>query len=152
MYRRVYGASGLSYQVNAEGGFRLYPLPRPALVARRGAPLSRAPRGTVALSAENYQFIPEGINEQGLAIVRLQPLRKDRALIAGRMFLTVDGDLGRVEGRLAKNPSFWTTRVNVVRSVSADQRGAHARVAGNDGTTQAVRSVGAPHDVSLRAD
>jgi hypothetical protein len=32
------------------------------------------------------------------------------------MFLTVDGDLLRVEGRLAKNPSFWVTRVDVVRS------------------------------------
>jgi hypothetical protein len=32
------------------------------------------------------------------------------------MFLTIDGDLARVEGRLAKNPSFWVTRVSVVRS------------------------------------
>jgi hypothetical protein len=28
----------------------------------------------------------------------------------------MDGDLRRVEGRLARNPSFWVTRVNVVRS------------------------------------
>ena len=32
------------------------------------------------------------------------------------MFVTrQDADLLRVEGRLAKNPSFWTTRVDVVR-------------------------------------
>ncbi len=39
-----------------------------------------------------------------------------RALIAGRMFVTLDGDVRRVEGRLAKNPSFWVTRVDVERS------------------------------------
>jgi hypothetical protein len=33
------------------------------------------------------------------------------------MFLTtIAGDLVRVEGRLARNPSFWLTRVNLVRS------------------------------------
>ncbi len=37
-------------------------------------------------------------------------------LVDGRMVLTPDGrDLIRVEGRLAKNPSFWTSLVNVVR-------------------------------------
>ena len=46
----------------------------------------------------------------------IRPLRKDRALIAGKIFLTVDGDLLRLEGQLAKTPSFWVTRVNVVRS------------------------------------
>ena len=46
----------------------------------------------------------------------ITPLRKDRSLINGRMFLTAGGDLVRVEGRLAKNPSFWVTRMNVVRS------------------------------------
>jgi hypothetical protein len=49
--------------------------------------------------------------------VSLRPRRKDRSLIDGRMFLTtVNGDLVRVEGRLARSPSFWLTRVNVVRS------------------------------------
>ena len=50
------------------------------------------------------------------AVVAMQPLRKDRGLIAGRMFLTAEGELRRIEGRLARNPSFWTTRVQVVRS------------------------------------
>ena len=32
------------------------------------------------------------------------------------MVLTPDGnDVARVEGRLAKNPSFWTSLVNVIR-------------------------------------
>jgi len=109
--------SGLLYAVTAEGGSGyirsrvLHSLlnEEQRLIARRG-------ESGVALTTDNYQFVPEGINEEGLAVVGLRPLRKDRALIAGRMFVTLDGDLRRVEGRLAKNPSFWTTRVNVVRS------------------------------------
>jgi hypothetical protein len=36
-------------------------------------------------------------------------------LIDGRMVLSAAGDLLRVEGRLAKNPSFWTSHVQVTR-------------------------------------
>ena len=47
----------------------------------------------------------------------MQPRRKERALIAGHMFIKPDdGELVRVEGRLAKNPSFWVSRVEMVRS------------------------------------
>ena len=110
-------ASGLVYEVTSEGGssyirsrvLRSLLDEEQRLIARGGGP-------SVAISTDNYQFTPEGVNEEGFAIVALRPLRKDRSLIAGRMFLTVDGDLLRVEGRLARNPSFWVTRVNVVRS------------------------------------
>lgn len=110
-------ASGLVYQVTAEGGsgyirsrvLRSLLDEEQRLIARNGG-------ATVAISADNYQFTPEGLNEEGLAVVIMRPLRKHRSLIAGRMFLTADGDLVRVEGRLVKNPSFWVTRVNVVRS------------------------------------
>lgn len=108
-------ASGFLYHVTAEGGsgyirtrvLRSLLDEEKRLIARGGS--------SAALSTDNYQFTPEGIDEEGLAVVRLRPLRKDRSLIAGRMFLTSDGDLRRVEGQLAKNPSFWVTRVNVVR-------------------------------------
>jgi len=110
-------ASGLLYEVTAEGGsgyirsrvLRSLLDEEQRLIARRG-------QSGIALTTDNYQFVPEGIDEQGLAVVAMRPLRKERALIAGRMFVTPDGDLRRVEGRLAKNPSFWVTRVNVVRS------------------------------------
>jgi hypothetical protein len=110
-------ASGFFYQVTAEGGsgyirsrvLRSLLDEEQRLIARNGS-------ATVAISADNYQFTPEGLNDEGLVVVSMRPLRKDRSLIAGRMFLTVDGDLVRIEGRLAKNPSFWVTRVNVVRS------------------------------------
>jgi hypothetical protein len=108
-------AAGLSYEVTAEGGsgyirtrvLRSLLDEEQRVVAQGGARVSTA----------NYQFTPERLDEQGLAVVRLQPLRKDRSLITGRMFLTLDqGDLVRLEGRLAKNPSFWVSRVEVVRS------------------------------------
>jgi hypothetical protein len=110
-------ASGFFYQVTAEGGsgyirsrvLRSLLDEEQTLVARRGG-------AAVAISTDNYEFTPDGLNEEGLAVVGMRPLRKDKSLIAGRMFLTIDGDLVRVEGRLAKNPSFWVTRVNVVRS------------------------------------
>jgi hypothetical protein len=109
--------SGLLYQVTAEGGsgyirgrvLRSLLDEEQRLIARRG-------ESGVALTTDNYQFTPEGLNEQGLAVVSIRPLRKERALMAGRMFVTLDGDVQRVEGRLAKNPSFWVTRVDIVRS------------------------------------
>ena len=109
--------SGFLYRVTAEGGsgyirsrvLRSLLDEEQQLIARGGAP-------TVALSTENYRFAPEAVDDDQTAVVRIMPLRKDRALIGGRMFLTLDGELLRVEGLLAKNPSFWTTRVNVVRA------------------------------------
>lgn len=109
--------SGLLYDVTAEGGsgyirsrvLRSLLDEEKELIARGGS-------ASVAISTDNYQFTPEGVDGEGLAVVGIRPLRKDRSLINGRMFLTVDGDLRRVEGRLAKNPSFWVTRANVVRS------------------------------------
>ncbi len=109
-------ASGLQYHVTAEGGsgyIRTRVLR--SLLDEEQRVIARGSASSVAISTDNYHFTPEGVNAEGLAVVRLRPLRKDRSLIAGRMFLTVDGDLLRVEGQLAKNPSFWVTRVNVVR-------------------------------------
>jgi hypothetical protein len=46
----------------------------------------------------------------------MSPRRKERALVAGVMLLRPDqGELVRVEGRLAKNPSFWVRNVDIVR-------------------------------------
>ena len=111
-------ASGLSYEVTAEGGsgFIRARVLR-SLLDEEKQLIARGGEAGVALSPANYEFSPEGVNEEGLAVVGLRPLRKDRSLIAGRMLLSAtDGELLRVEGRLAKNPSFWVTRVNVVRS------------------------------------
>lgn len=111
-------ASGLQYEVTAEGGsgyirtrvLRSLLDEEQRLIARGGAP-------GAAISSSNYQFSPEGVNEEGFVVVNLKPLRKDRSLIIGQIFLTpFEGELERVEGRIAKNPSFWVTRTNIVRS------------------------------------
>src|SRR5207244_9166807 len=47
----------------------------------------------------------------------VKPRRKDVVLVDGSIFLNrEDGDLVRIEGRLAKSPSRWTRRVDIVRS------------------------------------
>jgi hypothetical protein len=111
-------ASGLSYEVTSEGGsgyIRARVL-RSLLDAERDL-IARGDGLAAALSAANYRFTPEGIDDEGLAVIRLLPLRKETALIAGRMLLTPDtGDLVRVEGRLSRNPSFWVSRASIVRS------------------------------------
>ena len=109
---------GFRYEVTAEGGSRIIRsrVLRSLLEEERQL-IARGGSGEVALSPANYHFMLEGVDEDGLARVGLQPLRKERALIAGEMLVQPDdGALVRLEGQLAKNPSFWTKRVDVVRS------------------------------------
>ena len=110
-------AAGFRYEVSAEGGSG-YIRSRVllSLLEEEQRMISQGDEHTVALTTDNYRFTAETLNDEGLATVTLWPLRKDRALIAGRMFLTTAGELRRVEGRLARNPSFWVTRVDIVRS------------------------------------
>ena len=55
--------------------------------------------------------------EDGLVRLFLTPKRQERTLIDGTLLVTgTDADLVRVTGKLAKNPSFWTRRVDIVRS------------------------------------
>jgi hypothetical protein len=110
-------ASGFSYQVMAEGGsgYIRSRVLRSLLEEERSIVAENA-SARVALSYANYQFTPQGLDEEGLAVVTIKPLRKDRSLIAGQLFLTAEGDLVRVKGRLVKNPSFWVTRANLIRS------------------------------------
>ena len=68
------------------------------------------------LSPENYEFTDGARTSEGLRYVLLKPRRKDVLLVDGRMVLSEDAtELLRVEGRLSKNPSFWTSSVNVIR-------------------------------------
>jgi hypothetical protein len=71
-------ASGLRYEVTAEGGsgyirarvLRSLLDEEQRLIARKG-------ESAVALTTANYQFTPEGIDDDGLAIVEMRPLRKE---------------------------------------------------------------------------
>jgi hypothetical protein len=67
------------------------------------------------LTGDNYVF-QEAPQAGAERYVLLKPKRKDMLLVDGRMVLSQDGtDLLRVEGRLSKNPSFWTSLVNIIR-------------------------------------
>jgi len=69
-----------------------------------------------ALTTENYDIGGGELAEPGIVKLLAKPRRKEVSLIDGAVFITSDdADLVRVEGRMAKNPSFWTTRVNLVR-------------------------------------
>ena len=81
-----------------------------ASVLRSGDP-SRS-----ALTAVNYELTPGDLAEPGIVKLLAKPRRKDMSLIDGAVFVTSDdADLVRVEGRMAKNPSFWTSKVYLVR-------------------------------------
>jgi hypothetical protein len=67
------------------------------------------------LTAANYEFSEAGRDEDGSRVVQIKPRRNDVLLVDGRAVLDDGGDLVRVEGKLAKNPSFWTSLVNIVR-------------------------------------
>jgi hypothetical protein len=67
------------------------------------------------LTADNYEFTEAGRDDNGARVVQIKPRRSDPLLVDGRAVLNDGGDLVRVEGKLSKNPSFWTSLVNIVR-------------------------------------
>jgi hypothetical protein len=68
------------------------------------------------LTTANYEFGAAEPSTDGLIRVGLKARRADQVLVNGAMFLSPrSGDLLRVEGALAKAPSFWTRRVEIVR-------------------------------------
>lgn len=69
-----------------------------------------------AVTPQNYDLRGLEAAEPGLVKLLIKPKRRDVSLVDGAVFVTEEeADLVRVEGRLAKNPSFWTKRVDVVR-------------------------------------
>ena len=72
--------------------------------------------GRAELTADNYVFEEAQAAGKGVRYILLKPKRKDMLLVDGRMVLNQSGtELLRVEGRLSKNPSFWTSLVNIIR-------------------------------------
>ena len=117
-------AEGFHYRVISEGGSDLVRgrVFRPMLENEEEIFAS----GDVArttFTCTNYELTPGDSAEPGLVKLFARPKRKDITLIDGAVYITdTDADLVRVEGRLAKSPSFWTRRVDVVKQ--------YARVAG----------------------
>jgi hypothetical protein len=67
------------------------------------------------LTPANYEFSEESRDVDGARVVQIKPRRQDVMLVDGHAVLNDGGDLVRVEGKLSKNPSFWTSLVNIVR-------------------------------------
>ncbi|MBI4478103.1 MAG: hypothetical protein HY654_13080 [Acidobacteria bacterium] len=109
--------SGFRYRIVSEGGNGLIRgrVLKKALETEREA---RA-KGEVdqsRITPENYDFVAATAgSDEELTKVILTPRRKSRMLIDGALFLSPDGDLVRMEGRPASNPSFWTRRVTILR-------------------------------------
>ena len=111
------GADGFHYRVISEGGsemirrrvFRSMLDNEERIFAMGDAERS-------SFTSMNYELTPAATEEAGLVKLLARPRRHDVTLIEGAVFITdTDADLVRVEGRLAKNPSFWTKRVEVVK-------------------------------------
>lgn len=110
-----YDSKGFRYQIVAErGSGTVRNKVLKAILKREQELIANGDFGRGELTPENYKFGPE-TEANGLRYVPITPKRKDVMLVDGRMVLDGEGELLRVEGELAKNPSFWTTRVNVVR-------------------------------------
>jgi len=110
-------SAGFRYEITAEGGsdsIRNKVL-RAVLDGEREI-IALGETARSALARENYTFQPNGIGADGLANIELTPRRKERVLLSGSMLLRpANGDLVRIEGRLAKSPSFWVKNVDIVR-------------------------------------
>jgi hypothetical protein len=108
-------ASGFRYEIVAERGSNtVRNRVLRALLKREQEMIAKGDYGRGELTAENYEFGEEISGPDG-RYIPIKPRRKDSMLIDGRMVLSPDGDLLRVEGLLAKNPSFWTSQVQVTR-------------------------------------
>jgi hypothetical protein len=134
-------ATGFSYQIVAEEGSdyirsRVF---RATLETERKVWASGAP-DRAGFTPENYSFEDRGTHSDGLMSLAVKPRRKDMLLVNGAIFLRPDdGELMRIEGELAKTPSFWTRRVQIVRHY---QRFLGIRMPVALETTAAVRIAG----------
>ena len=110
-------ATGLAYEVTAEGGsgYIRNKVLRAVLEGEREI-IAHGEAARSSLEPSNYTFLANGVDADGLANVLISPRRKERVLLSGTMFLrAAEGDLVRLQGRLAKNPSFLVKNVDVVR-------------------------------------
>jgi hypothetical protein len=110
--------TGFRYEITAEGGsgYIRNKVLKAVLDGER-AVIAQGDAARSSLAPQNYRFQPNGVDADGLANVLLSPRRKDGVLVAGTMFLTAaDGALVRLQGRLAKSPSFWVKDVDIVRT------------------------------------
>lgn len=110
-------ASGFRYMVAGEGGsgyIRDHVFRKTLETEQRLWAAGAADHG--AVTPANYVFAERPSDDDGLASLVVRPRRKDLLLIDGVIFIRPeDGELMRIEGQLAKTPSFWTRKVHITR-------------------------------------
>jgi hypothetical protein len=76
-------------------------------------------RPTTSLTPENYQFQMLGndsLDARPAYVIQVLPKREDKYLFKGRIWVDAeDFAVVRVEGKPAKNPSFWTHSIHFVQ-------------------------------------
>ena len=110
--------TGFRYEITDEGGsdYIRSKVLKAVLDGERDV-IAQGEMARSSLAPLNYTFQANGIDTDGLANVLLSPRRKERVLVSGMMALnTTDGALVRLQGRLAKSPSFWVKNVDIVRT------------------------------------
>ncbi len=108
---------GFSYEVTATGGSQFIDnhVLRPIL-QREKEMIQTGDTSKSALDRSNYEF-GEGAAQDGFATILMRPKRREETLIDGSILVAPDsGHIVRLQGKLAKNPSFWVKRADVVRS------------------------------------
>jgi hypothetical protein len=109
--------AGFRYEITAQGGsgYIRNRVLKAVLDGERDV-IAHGEAAHSSLDASNYTFQTKGVDSDGLAIVLLSPRRKERVLVSGTLALaTADGTLVRLQGRLAKSPSFWVKDIDIVR-------------------------------------
>ena len=109
-------SNGFNWKVIGEGGSER--TRNQVLREMMKAEADAAQRGSddvAALTPANYQFQPLPRSRAGQFEISLEPRRKDPRLIVGTLTVSSDGAPLRLEGRLAKSPSFWVKSVTVVK-------------------------------------
>ena len=116
-------ADGFTFTVTASGGSGIINnhVLRPIL-QREKEMIATGDSSKSALDKRNYDFAAGERDADGTPRILLHPLRREETLIDGSVLVGDSGDITRLEGRLAKNPSFWVKRADIVRS--------YARIAG----------------------
>ncbi len=105
----------LDYRVLEESGSRLIRnrAIRKSLNDERGYTEKTDPN-KVAFTPSNYTITAGEEVFPDLLQLLSKPLRNEALLVDGSFFVTPTGDLVRIEGRLVKNPSWWTNNVRFV--------------------------------------
>ena len=107
---------GLTYTVLREGGDKRIRNRVLREVLENEVKMSTPPEARrIAISDANYHIVGDAT---GMTL-RLAPRRKETTLIDGTAQVDARGRLQRVEGRLAKSPSFWVRSVVVRRIYQA---------------------------------